>query len=130
MFTCESKSEIRHTFPLAHPQICYYVEVFLFRNFRKKNIFFKIKKICFFFLKFPNKKTSPLKCIRGDELKLVFPQIGLEPDFFQDLDFNNFLLQPMSGSNWVANTVAAAEYCYVNPNWLLSLQVHKFADIP
>ena len=76
------------------------------------------------------KAGAPLKCIQGDELKLVFPQIGLKPDFFQDLDFNNFLLQPMSGSNLVANTIAAAEYCYVNPNWLLSLQVHKFADIP
>ena len=76
------------------------------------------------------KAGAPLKCTHGDELKLVFPQIGLKPDFFQDLDFNNFLLQPMSGSNLAANTAAAAEYCYVNPKWLLSLQVHKFADIP
>ena len=76
------------------------------------------------------KAGAPLRCTHGDELKLVFPQIGLEPDFFQNLDFSNFLLQPMSGSNLAANMVAAAEYCYVNPNWRLSLQVHKFADIP
>ena len=76
------------------------------------------------------KAGAPLKCTYGDELKLVFPQIGLKPQFFQDLEFKHFLLQPMSGSRLAGNMAAAAEYCHVNPNWLLSLQVHKFANIP
>ena len=76
------------------------------------------------------KAGAPLKCTHGDELKLIYPQVGLEPEFFEDLDFDNFLLQPMSGNSLVGNMVAAAEYCYVHSNWRLSLQIHKFANIP
>ena len=76
------------------------------------------------------KAGAPLKCTHGNELKLVFPQMGLDPECFQELDFDNFLLQPMSGNSLAKNMAAAAEYCYVHSNWRLSVQVHKFADIP
>jgi 7-carboxy-7-deazaguanine synthase (Cx14CxxC type) len=65
----------------------------------------------------------------GDELKLVFPQAGAEPETFQHLSFRHFFLQPMDGLNAKANTNAAICYCMKNPAWRLSLQTHKFAGI-
>ena len=67
---------------------------------------------------------------RGDELKLVFPQAGAEPDRFEDWDFANFLLQPMDGPDRAANTAAAVAYCLAHPKWRLSLQTHKMLGIP
>ncbi len=67
---------------------------------------------------------------RGDELKLVFPQAGAEPDRYEDWDFANFLLQPMDGPDRDANTAAAVEYCLTHPKWRLSLQTHKMLGIP
>ena len=67
---------------------------------------------------------------RGDELKLVFPQAGAEPDRFEDWDFANFLLQPMDGPDRATNTAAAVAYCLAHPKWRLSLQTHKLLGIP
>ncbi len=61
----------------------------------------------------------------GNELKLVFPQTGVEPELFEALAFENFLLQPMDGPNLSENTQAAVAYCLANPRWQLSLQTHK-----
>src|SRR5262249_18990227 len=43
----------------------------------------------------------------GDELKLVFPQIGADPESYAALPFANFFLQPMDGLSREANTRAA-----------------------
>jgi len=66
----------------------------------------------------------------GDELKLVFPQEGAEPERFEHLNFKYFFLQPMSGAGVKANTQKAVEYCLANPRWRLSLQAHKLLGIP
>jgi 7-carboxy-7-deazaguanine synthase len=66
----------------------------------------------------------------GDELKLVFPQKGAEPELFEDLHFTHFYLQPMDGLRRAENTKLALEYCLQNPRWRLSLQTHKFLGIP
>jgi 7-carboxy-7-deazaguanine synthase (Cx14CxxC type) len=66
----------------------------------------------------------------GDELKLVFPQPGAEPERFGHLEFSHFLLQPMDGPVRDANTQAALAYCLAHPRWSLSLQMHKFLGIP
>ena len=66
----------------------------------------------------------------GDELKLVFPQAGAEPEWFEDWDFANFLLQPMDGPYRDAHTKAAVDYCLAHPKWRLSLQTHKLLGIP
>jgi len=66
----------------------------------------------------------------GDELKLVYPQDGAEPERFVGLDFRHFLLQPMDGPVRQANTQAALAYCLAHPRWSLSLQTHKFLGIP
>jgi len=67
---------------------------------------------------------------RGDELKLVYPQQGAEPERFTSLDFRHFYLQPMDGPARAANTEAATAYCLAHPQWRLSLQTHKLIGIP
>jgi len=68
--------------------------------------------------------------ILGDELKLIYPQPGLEPERFAGLDFRHFFLQPMDGPHRVANTHLAVDYCKAHPRWRLSLQTHKWLGIP
>jgi 7-carboxy-7-deazaguanine synthase (Cx14CxxC type) len=66
----------------------------------------------------------------GDELKLIYPQTGAEPEDFEALAFRHFFLQPMDGPERAANTELALRYCLDHPRWRLSLQTHKFLDIP
>jgi organic radical activating enzyme len=66
----------------------------------------------------------------GDEIKLVFPQRGLDPAQFEQLGFEHFFLQPMDGPDLEANTAAALQYCLAHPRWRLSLQTHKLLGIP
>ena len=66
----------------------------------------------------------------GDELKLVYPQAGAEPERFEALGFRHFFLQPMDGQARERNTEAALRYCLAHPRWRLSLQTHKLLGIP
>jgi 7-carboxy-7-deazaguanine synthase len=75
------------------------------------------------------KAGADLVLTSGDELKLVFPQDGAEPERFEHLDFPRLLLQPMDSSEVAANTRLAVEYCLAHPQWRLSLQTHKFLGI-
>ncbi|HEV2531141.1 7-carboxy-7-deazaguanine synthase [Phenylobacterium sp.] len=65
----------------------------------------------------------------GQELKLVYPQAGVDPARFERLDFERFLLQPMDGPDRAANTAAAIAYCLAHPRWRLSVQTHKYLGI-
>lgn len=67
------------------------------------------------------------QCIvtEGDELKFIFPQRGLTPKQFEDLNFAYFLLQPMDNAMLQQNTDAAVVYCQQHPRWRLSVQIHK-----
>lgn len=76
------------------------------------------------------KAKADLVLTRGDELKLVYPQDGGEPDRYAGLRFGHFFLQPMDGPARDANTRAATEYCLAHPQWRLSLQTHKLLGIP
>ena len=76
------------------------------------------------------KANAPLRVTRGNELKLVYPQTGAEPERFQDLDFEHFFLQPMDSPDVERNTARALEYCRTHPQWRLSLQTHKILKIP
>ena len=76
------------------------------------------------------KAGAPLVVNRGDELKLVFPQEGAEPERFAALEFRHFFLQPMDSPVREANTAAAVRYCLSHPRWRLSLQTHKLLGIP
>ena len=76
------------------------------------------------------KAGARLVVTAGDEIKLVFPQTGAEPDRFEGLEFRHFFLQPMDGPAREANTRAALRYCLTHPRWRLSLQTHKLLGIP
>ncbi len=75
------------------------------------------------------KAGAPVVLTRGDELKLVFPQVLARPEQFERLAFRHFLLQPMDGPDRVANTERAVDYCKQHPRWRLSLQTHKLIGI-
>jgi 7-carboxy-7-deazaguanine synthase (Cx14CxxC type) len=76
------------------------------------------------------KADAGLKQHSGDELKLIYPQAGAEPELFQDLPFRHFYLQPMDGPDRELNTTLALAYCLDHPRWRLSIQSHKLLGIP
>jgi 7-carboxy-7-deazaguanine synthase (Cx14CxxC type) len=76
------------------------------------------------------KAGAPLVLTEGDELKLVFPQAGAEPERYRGLAFRHFFLQPMDGPDRARNTELALRYCLQHPEWRLSLQTHKMLGIP
>lgn len=76
------------------------------------------------------KGSVPVVQMSGQELKLVFPQPGVDPAAFEGWDFERFLLQPMDGPALAANTRAAIDYCLSHPRWRLSVQTHKTLGIP
>lgn len=76
------------------------------------------------------KAGTPLRLAAGDELKLVYPQPGAEPERYAHLPFGHFFLQPMDGPARAENTALAVRYCLLHPQWRLSLQTHKLLGIP
>jgi 7-carboxy-7-deazaguanine synthase len=75
------------------------------------------------------KANAPLKLLHGNELKLIYPQVGAEPERFESLDFQHFFLQPMDSPELSQNTTAALQYCLAHPKWRLSLPTHKILNI-
>jgi 7-carboxy-7-deazaguanine synthase len=65
----------------------------------------------------------------GEEIKLIYPQPGAEPERYQGLDFEHFFLQPMDGPAAEENTRLAVAYCLSHPRWRLSLQTHKLLGL-
>lgn len=76
------------------------------------------------------KAGAELVLTHGDELKLVYPQEGAEPERYAALTFRHFFLQPMDGPYRVRNTELVVRYCLAHPQWRLSLQMHKVLGIP
>ncbi|MEZ5141580.1 MAG: 7-carboxy-7-deazaguanine synthase [Acidimicrobiales bacterium] len=76
------------------------------------------------------KAGADLVVTTGDELKVVFPQPGAEPERYDDLVFTHRFVQPMDGPELAANTAAAVDHCRRDPRWRLSLQTHKLLGIP
>lgn len=75
------------------------------------------------------KADAEQKLIRGDEIKLVYPQAGADPARYAAQAFANFFLQPMDSPDRAANTQSAIAYCRAHPQWRLSLQTHKITGI-
>jgi 7-carboxy-7-deazaguanine synthase len=71
------------------------------------------------------KAGSSVVVQNGNELKLVYPQAGLDPAAFEGLDFDHYFLQPMYGADFDRNARLATEYCLSHPRWRLSIQTHK-----
>ncbi len=76
------------------------------------------------------KAGAPLRQTWGDELKVVYPQAGAEPERFDGLGFDHFFLQPMDGPRLQENTALAVRYCLDHPKWRLSVQQHKLLGLP
>lgn len=66
---------------------------------------------------------------RGDELKMVWPQAGIDPAEIERWDFRHWLVQPMDGP--AAKEAHEAAICFVldHPRWRLSLQTHKLLGL-
>jgi 7-carboxy-7-deazaguanine synthase len=75
------------------------------------------------------KGNNTLVVTRGDELKVVVPQEGVDPLAFAGLDFRRYSVQPMDGPDRPQNTALAIEFCLKHPRWQLSLQTHKVTGI-
>jgi len=75
------------------------------------------------------KSGNKLAITAGDELKLVVPQPGLDPQEFAGLRFRRFSVQPMDGPDRARNTEWAIRYCLEHPQWQLSLQTHKWSGV-
>jgi len=75
------------------------------------------------------KAGSALQLTKGDELKVVVPQAGIDLDALAKLDFRYRLLQPMDNAQRSDNTVWAVAYCLKDPRWRLSVQTHKSIGI-
>jgi 7-carboxy-7-deazaguanine synthase len=67
---------------------------------------------------------------KGDELKLVWPQPGIDPEALLGWDFRHFLLQPMDGADREAALAVSIAYVMDHPAWKLSLQTHKLIGLP
>ena len=76
----------------------------------------------------PKANAELVQC-SGDELKLIFPQSGADPERYEHLDFRHFFLQPMDSSERERNTQLAVRYCLEHPRWRLSLQTQKLLGI-
>ncbi len=66
----------------------------------------------------------------GDELKLVWPQAGIEPAELEGWAFDHFLVQPMDCADREAALEAAIALVMERPRWRLTLQAHKIVGLP
>jgi 7-carboxy-7-deazaguanine synthase len=68
----------------------------------------------------------------GNELKLVWPQFGLDLTTLESLPFQAFYLQPMDVADPVlrqSHLQQCIQTCLRHPQWKLSLQTHKITGI-
>ena len=65
----------------------------------------------------------------GNELKLVWPQKGIDPEDLEGWDFGHFLVQPMDCADTEASYDAAIALAMARPQWRLALQAHKVVGL-
>ena len=65
----------------------------------------------------------------GDELKLVWPQSGIDMAELETWDFDHFLVQPMDCADGEVARQAAIALAMERPRWRLSLQAHKIVGL-
>ena len=76
------------------------------------------------------KAGTPVVQRSGNELKLVWPQPGIDPDELSGWDFDHFLIQPMDGAGRAAALDESIAFVMAHPGWELSLQTHKLIGLP
>ena len=76
------------------------------------------------------KADAELVVTRGDELKVVVPQANQRLSEYERLDFTYLMVQPMDNDSRSLNTRLAIDWCKRHPRWRLSMQTHKYLNIP
>jgi 7-carboxy-7-deazaguanine synthase len=76
------------------------------------------------------KMGSSLVVRKGNEIKVVIPQMEQPMSEYASLDFEHHFVQAMDGPNREENLRMAIAYCKENPKWKLSVQTHKLLQIP
>ena len=76
------------------------------------------------------KLQSQLLVTSGHELKLVYPQDGIDLDVYEKMNFKFLSLQPLDDEHQTAHTKTCIDICKTRPRWRLSLQTHKYTGIP
>jgi 7-carboxy-7-deazaguanine synthase (Cx14CxxC type) len=66
---------------------------------------------------------------QGNELKLVWPQAGIDPAELEQWSFDHFLVQPMDCAEREAAVEAAIKLAMDRPKWRLTLQAHKVVGL-
>jgi 7-carboxy-7-deazaguanine synthase (Cx14CxxC type) len=66
----------------------------------------------------------------GDELKLVWPQAGIDPAELESWSFDHFLVQPMDCAEAQEAIESAIRLAMDRPRWRLTLQAHKVVGLP
>jgi 7-carboxy-7-deazaguanine synthase (Cx14CxxC type) len=69
------------------------------------------------------KACAPIRQTFGHEIKVVWPQDGINLKDLERLDYRDHYLQPMAGVDGALQ--ATIDTCLKNPKWHLSLQTHK-----
>lgn len=75
------------------------------------------------------KADTEIIITKGDELKLVYPQLENKPEDFLHYHFKHFYLQPLDDQKQEEHIKKTIQYCLDNPKWKLSIQTHKFLGI-
>lgn len=65
----------------------------------------------------------------GDELKLVWPQSGIDLDEVEHWGFDHFLVQPLDDARGAENARACIDLVLARPKWRLSIQAHKLLGL-
>ena len=76
------------------------------------------------------KANADLVLKNGNELKVVYPQCGMNPKMHEKLKFDHFYIQPMDGIDQKNNIKRSEKFVLDHPKWKLSLQTHKILGIP
>lgn len=72
------------------------------------------------------KAGTELAVRSGQELKVIYPQAGLDLQQLITLPFHHHLLQPMDGPSRQESEAASVQACLDDPRWRLSVQTHKY----
>ena len=65
----------------------------------------------------------------GNEIKIVYPQNGVDLKKYERLNFEHFYLQPLYNESYAENLKKTLRFIHKKPLWKLSLQTHKYLGI-
>jgi len=75
------------------------------------------------------KAGTDIVLTKGNEIKIVIPQKGVDPANFELLEYDHKYVQAMESDTWDDNIKYAVKYSLNNPLWKLSVQTHKYLGI-